>query len=163
MRFKPQPQHGDDGDGEKDPREGQQNVHEPHDEVVRHAAVVAAEHPEQGAEHQGDQHGHHLDLERHLGAVDDPAQDVAAQGIRAQPVPHAGGLEPLVEIAFVGGVGRDDRCQDRHGHEKQNDHAAADGRLVAFQPAPDLGGLRGFLNSICHKKLEKRPLVLITS
>src|SRR5215472_17303629 len=93
-----EPRLGEDGDGdpegghhherrahvEQDEREGQLHVGEPHHGVIGYAAAHAGEEAEGGAREPCDEPGGEPDEARRAGAVDEPAQDVAAQLIRPQ-------------------------------------------------------------------------------
>ena len=67
----------------RDRREGRR---QPDHEIVRLPAEIAAEAPEQHAQRNRDQRGHHADLERDARALHEPQPHVAPQPVRAQPV-----------------------------------------------------------------------------
>ena len=69
---------GDQGDGEEQAREGEDHVHEPHEDRIDTPAVVAGEDPERDADEPRHRHRHQGDLERDAPAEENLAQDVAA-------------------------------------------------------------------------------------
>ena len=81
------------GDGQESLGDGEQHVHDAHDGIVKPAAVVAGDGAQKAPHDQCDAHGHETDLQGHSGAVDQAAQDVPAELVRAQPVRGARRLE----------------------------------------------------------------------
>jgi len=65
-------QRGHKSDGQKDIRDGQQHVHDPHDDCIRAAAPVAGDRPEERADSQGNDDGGDADRQGDMRPVDDP-------------------------------------------------------------------------------------------
>jgi hypothetical protein len=157
------PQQGHDREREQDEREGELQVDAAHDHGVEPAAVVAGEQPERDAEQSRGKDRGQAHRERDPRAVDDPAQDVAAQVIRAEPergaaarVHEARRLEPDQDLLGRRRAGRDavgEKRQHAHrGHDDEADH----GEAMAGEPPPPLPGTgrrgrrRGQLSPLDH-------------
>jgi hypothetical protein len=74
---------GHDRDGEQDAREGQQHLHGAHHRRVE-AREVAREQAEQDPGDRADRGGEDPDHQREPGAVEDAAQDAAAELVGAE-------------------------------------------------------------------------------
>ncbi len=79
MRVRLAPKRATRASANRQDGEGEQDVHEPCDDRVEHAAVVTGDEPEGEPEDEGDRGRPHPHLERDAGAVDEPRQDVAAE------------------------------------------------------------------------------------
>ena len=77
---------------------GQQDVHRAHDQAVRPAAVVGGGHAKEEAHDQRDARGDGSGLERDARAPHHPAEDVAAELVRAHEMGRARGLALDAEI-----------------------------------------------------------------
>ena len=65
-------------------REGEDDVHHPHDQRVDPAAEVAGDQPDEDAGDQRQRHHHEADDQRVARAVDQPREDVAAERVGAE-------------------------------------------------------------------------------
>ena len=106
------PEDGHQRDGQQDRREGQQGVHEAHDEAVEPAADVPGQETQRDAHGGGDPHRDRADHERGARPVHDPAQDVAPQVVRAQPVAGGRREEAVDGMDLVGPIRRDPGGED---------------------------------------------------
>ena len=140
-------------DDEQQVGEGVDHVGEAHQEVVQASTEPAGERSDRHA----DREDHDLDDEgdghADPGTVEQPAEEVAAQLIRAQDVvgrerrqrPVVG--EDRLEVLDLVGPGRDDRAEDPGQKEQRDEDQAEDGQPVLEQPAeriaPQAGTLPG--------------------
>ena len=67
------------------PGNAEEHVHHAVDGIVPRAAGVPGREPERPADDHGRADRHHRDIERDARSVDDPAQDVAAEAVGAEP------------------------------------------------------------------------------
>ena len=81
--------HHRDRQHEQQARNRRERRRQPDHEIVRLAAEIAAEAPEQDAQRNRDERRHHADLERDARALHQPQAHVASQPVRAQPVRRA--------------------------------------------------------------------------
>src|SRR6185503_6262827 len=107
----------------------------------------------------GDQPDHHRDL----GAVHDPAVDVAAQLVGAEPVGAARRLEGVEQRGLVEVIRRHPVGEDGHGEEQQHD-GTADGadRLahdeIAEQRHPAWARVRGSIRKYVRSTSRLTPI-----
>ena len=85
----PAAEHGHDGEGEDERREGQAGVGPAHQQVVDAAAAETGHEPDDQRQHQGDGHGLESDLHGDAGAVDQAGEHVATEVVGPQPVAGA--------------------------------------------------------------------------
>ena len=138
------PQREDHAHGEQDVGDGQEHVHDPHDEGVGPAAEEAGEEAERHTDERGQRHRGEADPERDAATVEDAAQDVAAEMIGAermlaQParLPHRR-PQPLEQHLLARVPGRQLRRQHRRtAHHQQ--HAQAERGAEAHAPPPARG------------------------
>src|SRR3990172_3129194 len=131
------PEHADHRDRQQDERERQLDVGQAHEHVVHPPAEVAGDEPD--GHPAGPRNGHRgaPDQERDAGAVDDPRQDVASQGVGPQQVhPPRGVLparrpEPMDEVLLQGIEGRDQRRDDGAHDDDEDDRQAEQRRPPA--------------------------------
>ena len=131
----PRADDGDEQNGEQDAREGEHDVHRPHDEVVDPAAQIPADEAEQHAPERGDEHGEHPDEQRGARAVDDAAEHVAPEMVRPEGMGERRVFERRLEIRFYGVVGRDEGRQERDRDEREDEDAPDHGDPVLEQAA----------------------------
>src|SRR5262249_56029244 len=97
-------QDGDDGDREKEEREGELYVDQLGDHGVRAAAKVSTEHPEGKSDRAAKEGRNYAHKERDACAEDDAAQNIAPELIGAEEMPGAarrhprGGLQACPDI-----------------------------------------------------------------
>ena len=124
------------GDGQQHSRDGHQAVHEAHQHHV-HLAKVTGQHAAQTTQAQRQQSGGDTDQQRNAPAKQDPAVDIAAKAVGAQPksVGHHAAIgqsklacqaQRFVDVVGVHG-GRVHRAQPRREHGQQQ-HQAQHGR-----------------------------------
>jgi hypothetical protein len=130
-------------------QKSQEDVRPAHDERVDQPPVEAGDRPEQQADDHGDGHGGDADRQRGPGPVDDPAEDVAAQVVRAERVCHRRAQKPV----RGGGLRVDGRritheprhpkvrAQRRHDDEEQPEERH-EGEPVAAQAPPGIAPQR---------------------
>src|SRR5215467_7701932 len=124
-------EHGKQGHAQQEDGKGELHVARPHEQVVEPAPVEAAEHAQEDAGRARDDHGHEADDEGHPRAVEEAAEDVASEGVRAERMhgapartPH-GWAEPLQEIVRDRVGGRQERREDGgRRHEAEHEQAA---------------------------------------
>ncbi len=107
--------------------------------------------PTKCAQHDREKHRGEADRDRNPGAIDDPAQDVAAERVGAEPVGRRRRLEPVRDVLLEGAVGSDQRGTYRHrqpdADTRQRRHRQArEARPLDHPPpqqgAPPIGGCR---------------------
>ena len=135
-------EHRDDRDREEQTRDGEHDVHQPHDDRARPATDIAGERAEQQAHGEPDPDGHDADQQRIARAVHDPAEDVAPLEVEAQQVLAARWLrlqDPADEVDVVRRVARRDPLSpDGADHEHAHQHGADDRPDVVREPVPRL-------------------------
>jgi hypothetical protein len=70
-------------------------------------------------------------------APDQPAQDVTAQVVGAQPVQRGGPGIGDVQVLQVGRVGGDERGEDGRHYDEQQEGQAAEGKRLVTEPVPE--------------------------
>nr|WP_198961534.1 ABC transporter permease subunit [Pseudonocardia sp. MH-G8] len=145
-------EHRDQRDRQQQRREAHRRVVQAHDEGVEAAAGVAGQEPERHPDrHRHDQR--EADREqRHPGADDQPAEDVAAELVGAEQVTgRERALQHPPQILVVRVRRRDVRPDQRDQHEEGQDAERDHRGPVAADPAPEVlpgaaavrGGCRG--------------------
>jgi hypothetical protein len=81
-------------DGKDQGRQGEPSVGQPHDQLVHPAAEIAGEDAQGGADAASDHGPHHADDQRHPGAEDQPAEDIAGLKIGSEQRTRAAALHP---------------------------------------------------------------------
>jgi hypothetical protein len=126
--------------GEQDAGKGEQHVGDAHHDAVPPAAVVAGQEAQRGADDGAEHHRKDARGQRNARAHQDAAEDVAAQGIDAEPVRcRRAGIDPVVVEEVLGVVGHDPRRHDGNGHQQQHEDAGAHGDVLHAELAPELG------------------------
>src|SRR5947207_5298074 len=133
------PAHRRDPHRQEEPRDAEEHVHHPVDDVVPRAAGVPGGEPEHAADPHGDADRDEGDVERDPRAVDDPAQDVTAEPVRPEERLPAGSRLHEVEVLLVGRMRRERVGEDR-GDDDQEGEEPADDHHGAARDAPDLSG-----------------------
>jgi hypothetical protein len=105
--------------------------------VVEPAAEIAREHAERDAGGEREDDGGDADEQRYLRSHDDPAEEVAAEIVGAQPVRPAR-RQQHVEGHGIGVVGRDERPDHRQQRENRQHDRADEGLLIAPQDRAQL-------------------------
>ena len=115
------PQHRHQRDGKQGRGDGAQTVADAHEDVVQRL-VVAGVKPDDHAEDHGAQAHADADDHRHARAVDDAAQKVAAELIRAEEIVSARGRETVrdrLRKRVCRGEQRREDGRDRHDEDDQ--------------------------------------------
>ena len=128
---------GHNGQNEEKGREAEHDIHETHDDFVDKASEIAADEAEQGADGDGDTHGHEAHPEGNASAVEEPREHVASETVRAQGKFRAGGFQNGVEMQLIGVKGGDKRREDGREGDAQHDNEAEDEHGVAPQDADE--------------------------
>lgn len=88
-------------------REAEHDIHETHDDFIDKASEIAADEAEQGADGDGDTHGHEAHPEGNASAVEEPREHVAPQdGPCPGEIPRRGLSEWRRDAAHWGQRGR---------------------------------------------------------
>ena len=127
-----------DYDSQKDAREGQEYVHEPHENGIGVAAEVASEQPDDGAGDRRDGHGGEPCCQRDPGAVDHAREDVAAELVLPEGMREARPRELALEVLGQGIVGRDERREDCHQDEDAYDDEPEEREPVGEEGSPEV-------------------------
>ena len=128
----------DDAHGQQHLGNGHEEVHAAHDDVVQ-LGIVGGDDPQEAPGEDGDAHRQKADGQGVTAAVDQAAQHVPAQVVRAEGVLHAGRdhgpAGVLVVIAEGGELLREDGDQDKEDQHRQAHH----GVVVLAEAPPDFG------------------------
>jgi hypothetical protein len=100
--------------GQKEVREGQYDVHRPHDSRVQTPTEVPGHKAEGHSQRHGDSDRQSADAKSDAGAEDDPAQDVSAEFIRPEPKSRRGRLELSGKALVQRIVRSQDRGEEGH-------------------------------------------------
>ena len=104
---------GDDGQDQEKRREAQHDIHAAHDALVHQTAEITGTQPQKKSDGHGQPHGHEPDPQRDPAPVEQPRQDVAAQGVGAEQMDRAGRLENGVDVQGGGAERHEKRRQQR--------------------------------------------------
>jgi hypothetical protein len=118
-----------------DRREAQDEIGEPHDQLLDPAARIGGDAAQERADRRRDEHDDDAGRERDAGAVKEAGQHVAAECVGAEPMRDGGRLQAHRHVDGVGVIGREQRRQDRDQDPHQDDAAAGGGEAVAPAPA----------------------------
>ena len=135
----PWPERGDHRHRQDDRREGEHEIADAHDRAVQQAGEVAGDRAEDGADRHRDDHEQQGEGDRHPGAEDHTAENVAAETVGAEPVRRARGLEArsILRQRIDGGdqVAEDDQHEPGAGDRQADDRQrATQRRPAAAQP-----------------------------
>ena len=83
----PRPEDGDNRQHQHQKRKGQHDINNPHYQYVDHAAEIASERPQKGAEHKGEQHAQQADLEIDPCAPQHAGKEIATKIVGAEEMP----------------------------------------------------------------------------
>ena len=138
--------HGQEDDGER-----HHHVGRAHQEGLDPPSEVAGGEAEDHAEDEREAVGEHADHEAHAGAVHEPAEQVAAERVGAQPELAGGAdghaLHGEALVVLLGRVVRGDPGRQQGDEDEADDDDDADHReLVAPEAAPDLAPERAVLD-----------------
>ncbi len=111
-------------DRQQDRREGEQQLHQPHQREIDPAAEIGGEDADDRAADQADADGDQRDLDRDARREDRARQHVAADLVRAQPVRGARPLQHEGDIEVVGRIGRHDIGEDGADDDDRDEQAA---------------------------------------
>ena len=130
------PQHGEVQDRVRD---GDQGVDQPRDGDVEPAAEVSGHDSQRDAQQRLQRHAGHADEERDAAAVDQAAEDVAAQVVGAEEVllgaaGPRGRRQPGPQVGGGGVERRQLRREERHHHEGDEHQGAERGDRARQQP-----------------------------
>ena len=125
------PENRDDADGEQHDGEGEEHVHDAHDDAVEPAAVIGGDETERSAGEKRDPDREQAGDERGAIAVEDAGQHVAAELIGAEPVQRRTARAGASALRH-GIVGREQRRPD--GEDDLDRHQDdGEGELVLGQ------------------------------
>jgi hypothetical protein len=131
------------GERDHDLGEREQDVDQAHQDPLEPAAGVAADEAEQQAAGERDADRDHADLEGQPGAVDDPAEQVAAEVVGAEPVLRRGRLEARPGAHLQGIIRRDRRREEGTQDQQQHDREAELAGRAGGERAPPGARARG--------------------
>ena len=144
---------GDGGEDEEKRGEAHDGVHDAHDHVVRPAAEIPGHRADGHADEKRHEHGDEADRERNVGAVEQAAEHVAAEVVRAEPVHGIRREQLALEVGGVrvGGKRDTEAVEDEenegdrgeHGDDAERGHADAVGAEAPPGASGRAGG-RGF-------------------
>ena len=126
--HEPGPEDRDDDDREQQARQRQDDVHQPHDRDLGHAAEEAGDEAERDPDDDRQRDDRDADQERQPRAVDQPRQDVAADRVGAERIGPRAAFLPrrrLQEhrvVGEIGRVGREHVGERRHQQHGDDDH-----------------------------------------
>ena len=119
------PEQPHDQDRQHEQREGEDDVDEPHQDQVDDPAVEGRHEPDHEAGAEADADGDRADVERHLGAVDDARERVAAEVVGAERVRPARRLQArpgrVVRISRPHEMAEERRQDDEADHDRARD------------------------------------------
>src|SRR5215207_1933192 len=124
------PKHGDDHDGEQDAGEGEEHVHQAHQQRVGPASEVAGYHADDSPHRCRDSHGGEPGSQRDPCAVDHAREDVPAKLVLPEGMRSTGRGELLGELLLQRVVGRYEGREDGHEHEDADDYRSEDRQAV---------------------------------
>ena len=108
--------------------------------VLSAAAHEARDDADRRAGEEREHHRQQAHQQRQPAAIDEAAQHVAAEFVRAERVERiADRPQAAQHRAAIGIGGRDPRREDRGEHDRENDDGGDDGDRIAQQPAADAG------------------------
>jgi len=114
-------QDGEEGQSQQQGGKGHHHVYQPHGHEAK-LPVISGQHPDRDSEGDGVEDDPHAADEGQASAVDDAAEEVAAEMVRPEPVGSAGALQALGGVQPHGIMGGDERGEERQ-HQDQADHA----------------------------------------
>ena len=121
---------GRDHHREDDRREREHEVGAAHAEPVERAAEVAGDRADDRADRRGADDDEERERQRHPGAVEHAAEDVAAELVGSEQV-RPGRPHRRREVLRERIGGRDQRREDRDDHPQRHDHETDDGKRLA--------------------------------
>src|SRR5437879_488002 len=136
-RLQARAHHQAQDDRERKPRDDEEEIGRARQDLVRDAAVEAADQPNQGAQDHGDRGGGAADQQRNPAAVDEEGEDVPPLVVGSQDV----GIRWRVErgCSLDGGRIRpgDQGREDRHGEEHEDDDRPRERESIPEQLAKE--------------------------
>ena len=137
------PQRRDEGQRQNQPGEGQEDVGDAHQRHIHPATKIARRGAHQQADGRGDDRHQHHHHQRQARAIDDAAEDIARQIIRAHQMGPGGRQQPFgAQIAAQQRIiGRDKGREDRDQDQRQDDGKPHHRQTVAAQRHPGAIGL----------------------
>ncbi len=122
---------------EQQGRDGQHDIRQAHDDVIRPFSKIARHEPEQNTQQHGERGGHQADDEGNPRAIDDAGEHVSAQLVCPEPMCGAGRHEPDIRILGVGVIGRKQRRKGGHQDDKHDKEQRGRGQLICVHKVPD--------------------------
>jgi hypothetical protein len=116
------PQDRGQADREDQEREREQHVRDPRDHRVDRAAVVAGDQADRDRDRHREDGRQEAGQDRGARAEDDARERVPAEIVRPQQVLARRAFQQGVEVGLIRGVGRDPAREDRHEHDRDDDH-----------------------------------------
>ncbi len=135
-------EHGHEGQGQHEAREGQENIGDAHQDAVGPAAEIARDGADQEPDRADRDHDQQHNDERDARAMHDAREDVAAQRIRSEPVLRRGREQALVEVLRERIMRRDERCKGCGQQQYHHDRKASQSQRIGLQRKPAPIGLR---------------------
>ena len=133
----------DNGDREQQTRQGEHDVHHPHDHGLRHAAKESRDETEHDAEPERNRHRDHANQQRQSRAVDQAREHVSSDGIGAEQksrraicIPRRG-CQREFAVLLVRRMGTDDIGEDRQQHQQRNERETDQRAAIACISAPE--------------------------
>ena len=105
------------------------------DDVVGPAAEEAGGKSDRQADQDGDADREQAGIDGGRRAVDQPAENVAAEVVGAEQMAGSGGGQHVVGVLRGRRIRRDPGCADRHDHQHQQDQNRQRRAQIAGQPA----------------------------
>ena len=134
--LKARPEGGDEGQGQDQPRKGQEDIGEAHQKVIDPAAHVAGHRADRQADGNHDHADQGHDVERHPRSPDDPGVDVPAQLVGAEPMLGAGRHQAVGQILLAAvALGQQGR-EEGHQQQRGDDHETRHGNGVGAEGQP---------------------------
>ena len=92
---------------------GYEQVHDAHQNLIDYAAAAAADDADEGADGDRENDGDGGNRDRETAADQQPAEHVAPQMVRSQPVGGAWRIQSQAQVLLCGIVGRNPRGDDQ--------------------------------------------------
>ena len=135
----PRPQRRDKGQRQHQPRKGQEDIRDPHQHHIDPAPGIARNGAHQKPRPRRDQRNQYYDVKRDPAAIDQPAQDIAAQAVGAQKVPLGPRrLQPPGQVLHKRVMRRQHRCKRRHQKQHNQDKQTRHRHRIAAKRQPSV-------------------------
>ena len=136
----PRAQHRHQRQGQDQPGKRVDDVEDGEDELIDRPRRIGRDHAEQDADGEGDRQDHHRHADGDAGAIDGPAEQIAAELVGAEEMREGGTLQPVDRRDGVRVVRGEQRGEDRHdqqqGDSDKPEGARARRHQLGQKPAP---------------------------